>query len=66
MTGQGWHYMVRPCRNGALGWLGMAKKSAFTANGSAVHERGDLWFTFGDTEDDAWDKIRAEVKGLGE
>jgi len=41
----------------------MAKLEPFTI-GHPFYEPGDLWFQFGDTEEEAIAKVRAEVEQL--
>lgn len=60
----GWHYFVRPCRNGVSGWIAMAKQSPFVTDGNALTEPGPLWFEFGMDEADARAKIEREIRGM--
>lgn len=59
-----WHYLIRSAQNGLEGWIAMAKREPFVCDGHPVHEPGDLWFQFGDTEAEARAKIEAEVKAM--
>lgn len=57
-----WHYLIRP-RNDGVGWIAMAKREPFRTQ-SAVYEPGDLWFAFGDTEQEARENIEAETRRM--
>ena len=59
-----WHYIVRPCRNTALGWVAFAKRGPFITDGDFVREPGELWFQCGATEAEARAKIEAETRAL--
>lgn len=58
-----WHYLIRPCRNGAPGWLAMAKRTPFVGDVWGI-EPGQVWFQFGATEEEAREKIEAEVRQM--
>lgn len=41
-------------------WTGLAKHEPFT-DGRPLHEPGDVWFEFGETEEEALANIRKSV-----
>lgn len=57
-----WQYIVRPCRNGVNGWLGLAKRGAWITDGDAIKEPGDVRFEFGATEAEARARIEADCR----
>jgi len=59
-----WYYIIRPCRNQTMGWVGMAKRSPFVTDGDLMREPGEIWFQFGKTEADAKDMIEIETRQL--
>lgn len=60
-----WFFFCRPRRN-VPGWIALAKREPFTADGDSILEPGELWLDFGDTEEEALANIRADVAELSE
>lgn len=58
-----WYYIVRH-ESDTDGWIALAKRGPFVADGDAIREPGDVWFEFGDTAGDARSKIEAEVRSM--
>ena len=53
-------FAVRPCRNGALGFLAWCKVGDTVADGPMT-ELGEVWFEFGGSADEAVAKLAREV-----
>lgn len=57
-------YIVRRCRGGLDVFIGLGKLEPFVTDGDAVGEPGPLWFEFGDTEQEARQKIETEMRSM--
>lgn len=55
-----WGFAVRPCKNGAIGFLAWCKRGDTIAD-SPMAENGQVWFQFGESADDAIAKLAREI-----
>jgi hypothetical protein len=57
-----WHFLVRRAPYSRRLWIAFAKREPFTHEGHALHEQGEMWFELGKSEEDALQRVRAEVE----
>ena len=55
-----WSFAVRLCRNGMAGAIAWCRRGEI-ASDNPMDAVGDVWFEFGDTEDEAIAKLMREV-----
>lgn len=57
---EGWNFRVFRSRAGS--WIALAKREPFVLEEpSAIREPGDVWFEFGDTEEEALTKLKRSL-----
>jgi hypothetical protein len=53
-----WYFAASPRE---YSWVGMAKRADPFVNGDPIHEPGEVWFGFGETEDEALAAVKEIV-----
>lgn len=54
-----WFFLVKPKSTG--GFVAFAKREPFTCNANFVLEPGEMWFNFGESEEDALKNLKLEL-----